>query len=187
MTRSSQLLLGVAVLLVASMARSAEPEASSADTRQFAIECRLIDASSGKQIVQVCPKVTLFEHQKASISDLVLRPFVIAASPAGDNARQPHIEVLPEGVTIDLACHANGPDSVTLDVTIETPKIVAVDEIKVDERTSVQQPRVEIAKSRHFALCKDGEPLTIALDGRKSGKSKRWAEFVVRELRQEAN
>ncbi len=178
-------LVCVAALLAVSEAPAAEPQTPVNYDRQFAIECRLIDASSGKQQVQTCPKVTLFEHQKASITDLVLRPFVIAASPVGDKASQPHIEALPEGLTIDLACHANGSGPVTLDVTIEQPKIVAVDEVKVDSNTSVQQPRVEIAKSRHFAVCKDGEPLTIALDGRKLGKSKRWAEFVVREVRDE--
>ena len=187
MTRSSLLLVCIAELLVASQARAAEPKDADIGTRQFAIECRLIDASSGKRQVQACPKVTVFEHQRASIVDMVQRPFVIAASPAGGNAQQPHIVVLPEGLAIDLACHANGSGSVTLDVTIEQPKIVDVDEVQVDAQTTVQQPRVEIAKSRHFAVCKSGEPLTIALDGRKPGKSKRWAEFVVREIQGKTN
>ncbi len=187
MTRLSLLLVCVAVLLATSGARAAEPQSPVNYDRQFAIQCRLIDASSGKQQVQACPKVTVFEHQRASIVDLVQRPFVIAASPAGGKAQQPHIVVLPEGLAIDLACHANGASSVTLDVTIEQPKIVDVDEVQVDAQTTVQQPRVEIAKCRHFAICKSGEPLTIALDGRKFGTSKRWAEFVIREVRDEAN
>lgn len=187
MTRPSLLLVCIAVLLAASLARAAEPQSPVNYDRQFAIECRLIDASSGKQEVQACPKLTVFEHQRVSIVDMVQRPFVIAVSPAGDNAQQPQIVVLPEGLAIDLACHANGASSVTLDVTIEQPKIVDVDEVQVDAQTTVQQPRVEIAKSRHFAICKSGEPLTLALDGRKLGKSKRWAEFVIREINDTQN
>jgi hypothetical protein len=182
MSRSSLWLLCVAVLLFPGLAPADETENASLGTRQFAIECRLIDASSGKQQVQVCPNVTVFEHQRASLSELVLRPFVVAVSTGGDKTQQPHVTALPEGVTIDVACHANGPGSVTLDVTIEQPKIVAVEVVQIDERTNVQQPQVKIAKTRHFAVAKSGEPLTIALDERKPGKSKRWAEFVVREL-----
>ncbi|MEX2175577.1 MAG: hypothetical protein WD872_14535 [Pirellulaceae bacterium] len=174
-------------LLVVGTACQADEPAALVEPRQFDVEFRIIDASSGKQQVQLCPKVTVFEHQRVSIVDQVQRPFVIAASPAGGNAQQPHIVVLPEGLAIDLACHANGTGSVTLDVTIEQPKIVDVDEVKVDAQTTVQQPRVEIAKSRHFAICKSGQPLTIALDGRKADKSKRWAEFVVREIHSESN
>jgi hypothetical protein len=181
MTRSWLLLICVAVLLAASGAR-AEPQSPVNYDRRFAVECRLVDASSGKQQVQACPNVTVFEHQRVSIVDLVQRPFVVAVSPPDGNAQQPHIAMLPEGVTFELACHANNAGSVTLDVTIEQSKIVAVEVVQIDDQTNIQQPRVKIAKTRHFAVAKSGEPLTIALDERKPGKSKRWAEFVVREV-----
>jgi hypothetical protein len=187
MSRYSVLIASYAALLLTFPLRAADPKVADVGTRQFAVECRIVDATSGKQQVQTCPKVTVFEHQRASMVDQVQRPFVIAASPAGDKACKPHIVVLPEGLAIDLACHANGPVSVTLDVTIEQPKIVDVDEVQVDAQTTVQQPQVVIAKSRHFAICKGGEPLTITLDGRKLGKSKRWAEFVVREIAGDTN
>jgi hypothetical protein len=171
-----------ATLMSASLASTAEPESKVNEARQFAIECRLVDATSGKQQAQLCPKVTVFEHQRAAFSNLVQRPFVVAVSPTADKAQKPHIEVLPEGVTIDLACHSNGQASVTLDVTIEQSKIGDVEVIKVDDQTSIQQPRMAIAKSRHFIAAKGGAPFAIPLDNQPLEKSKRWADFVIIEL-----
>jgi len=160
----------------------AESSSRSHEKREFAIEIRLVDCTKGKEEAHSCPKVTLFEGQRATISDLVQRPFVVAASPASDNARQPCIEVVSEGLTIDMVCHANGGGSVTLDATVEQSKIEKVDVVKIDEATSVQQPHVEIAKSRHFVTTKTGERFTIPLDGRKAGESQRRAVIMIREI-----
>jgi hypothetical protein len=182
MSRSSLPLASIALLLSAAPLAAVEPEAAVNDARQFHVECRITDATSGKRQVRQCPKVTLFEHQKAAISDLVLRPFVIAVSPAGDGAPKPQIEVLPEGLTIDLCCHGSEAGSVTLDVTLEESKITKVRVAKLDDKTSVQQPQVEIVKRRQFLQAESGSPFTISLDGQPAGKSKRWADFVVIEL-----
>ncbi len=172
------LLLPAFVVLAANP--SAKPEATG---REFAIECRIVDATSGKQQIQTCPKVTLFEHQPATISNLTRRPFVVAVKPAASGAMEPIIEILDEGWTIDVRCHANNHAKYTLDLTIAESLIEDVQEAAINDTTTVQQPWLKVTKRRHFAAAKDGERFTVPLDDRPVGKSRRWAEVVVREHR----
>lgn len=178
-------LTGVLTMLLPALAASAADPLAKAETsaREFAIECRIVDASSGKKQFQACPKVTLFEHQPATISNLTSRPFVVAVKPTGNDAVEPIIEVLDEGWTIDVRCHANNHGKYTLDLTIAESQIADVVEAAINDATTVQQPRLEVTKRRHFVDAKDGERFTISLDGRPALKSRRWAELVVREHR----
>jgi hypothetical protein len=151
------------------------------DVREFAIECRIVDATGRQEQIETCPKVTVFEHQAASIKNLTSRPFVVAVRDKGKEAAEPIIEVLDEGWTFDLCCHGNGRGKCTLDVTICELAIAGVEVAAVNAQTSVQQPRQDVTKRRHFVAAADGERLTIALDGKPAGKSRRYAELIVRE------
>lgn len=182
MNRSLALAVASMVAMVSPLALAESTDGTSAK-REFAMEIRLLERVAGKEQVQSLPKVTLFEGQRATISDLVQRPFVVAVSPQSDASLRPCIEVVSEGLTLDLVCHANGPDSVTLDATAEQSKIVKVDAVQIDEDTSIQQPHVKIAKSRHFVTTNTGKVFTIPLDGRKAGSSQRRAVITIREVR----
>jgi hypothetical protein len=180
------LIASCATLLATFPLRAAEPKDADIGTRQFAIECRIVDATKGKQQIQACPKVTLFEHQPATISNLVHRPFVVAVKPAGNDAVEPIIAVLDEGWTIDLCCHANNHGKYTLDLTIAELRIEDVQVEEINDTITVQQPRMESTKRRHFVAAQDGQRFTIPLDDRPAGKSRRWAELVVAERRPDA-
>lgn len=158
-----------------------KPDVDAGDARQFTIECRLVDESGAKRSVSICPRVTVFEHQRATISDQVKRPFVVAVAPRGD-AHEPIIEVLPEGWTIEVACHACGGNKATLDVTLERSQITKVDVEAFDAKTNVQRPQVALTKSRHFQTVRSGEPLTIPLDGKPLADSQLRADLVVIDL-----
>lgn len=161
---------------------AAEPEAAKRDEpRQFAIECRIVDRSSDEAKALACPKVTVFAHKRATISELIQRPFVVAVSDT-DGGKQPVIEVLSDGWTIDLACHASGPKHVTVDLTIEEMRIVDVEVRRVDGDTNIQVPQVDHSKLRRFVTRKPGESFIVALDGKPPAESNRYAEFVVNEL-----
>lgn len=176
---------GLAFLAGECLVVAAEPKQlpanASGDARQFCIECRVIDASGTKQAVTICPRVTVFEHNRATITDQVKRPFVVAVTPRGD-AFEPIIEVLPEGWTIDVACHASGGDRATLDITLERSQITKVDVEALDAKASVQRPQLALLKTRHFQTVRSGEPLTIPLDGKPLADSKLKADLVVIDL-----
>lgn len=161
-----------------------EPDAAikhADNARQFTIECRVIDESGAKRSVSLCPRVTVFEHQRATITDQVKRPFVVAVAPRGD-AFEPIIEVLPEGWTIEVACHACAGNKATLDVTLERSQITKVDVEALDAKTNVQRPQVALTKSRHFQTVRSGEPLTIPLDGKPLADSQLKVDLVVIDL-----
>lgn len=180
----------VSFLATCYLSRAAEPAKATEvvvdKTRQFVVECRIIDTTCGKHQATVCPKVTIFEDKRATITDLVQRPFVIAVSDKG-GVYEPVIEVLPEGWTIEVCCHSNGNAKATLDVTLEHASIVKVDVEKLDGTTNIQRPQVALAKTRQFAAVRSGKPFTIPLDGKPLTESKRWADFVVIDLGRDAN
>jgi len=152
--------------------------------RQYTVECRIVDSSSGKPLSVAAPKVVVFEHKTATITDHVQRPFVVAASPTAEGGQEPAIAVLTEGWTIELTCHASGPGHVTLDLTIEESQVVGVDVREVDDEISIQSPRVKFTKLRKFVTKRPGESFTVALDGKSKATSKRRAEFVITELKE---
>ena len=151
-------------LLVASLSLAAEPAAVKKSEHEFRVECRLVDTEAAGKPVCILSTAKVSEHEEATLHEPNQRPFVIAASPEGKVVK-PTIAVLPEGFSIRVKCHLSGSKHITLDTTIEQTRIEAVEENKLSETLTIQEPQVEVAKTRLFKTVHLGEPMEVELDG----------------------
>jgi len=114
------------------------------------------------------PKVTVFNGQRAFISDCSQSPFVVSLNRVvGEDreALQPIIRVVEEGTRLDLRPELRGEKSVWLDCRLELSRIVDVDTFTysglADSPATVQVPDVETTRVDAAAEIPLGKTLLI--------------------------
>lgn len=131
--------------------------------RQF-IRATQSDARSN---IVFAPKVTLFNGQRATISDLVQRPFVIGLKKQEDEQLQPRIKTIDEGrnLTLRTVVSASG-DEVNLKGLFELSQIVDVNLFTTPvagKEAVIQIPRVHRQRISVASQLKDQQCLLICI------------------------
>jgi hypothetical protein len=107
------------------------------------------------------PKVTLFDGQKASVTDQTQRPFVVALQRNGADL-EPQIEGIPEGTSIDVRATTK-PGAIRMDLAIQLSQIANVKTRPAGPaNTAIQVPRVAASRVALSALVKDGDTLVVS-------------------------
>ncbi len=120
------------------------------------------------------PRVTVLDGQKCAINDLSQSPFVVSVQrirgPFAE-ALQPVIQVIDEGLKLQLQPQVSDNDSVQLDCELTWSRILDVDtftfDLEGDNGATIQIPDVEVTRLKAAARVPAGETLLIGgLDGR---------------------
>ncbi len=94
--------------------------------------------------VLFAPKVTLFNGQTAVIADLVQRPFVTAVEPQPDGTLRPVVEVLDNGVKIQLVPVVGDDETIELSFDVNVSQIGDVAAAALQYRSGEQRTNVKV-------------------------------------------
>ncbi len=117
------------------------------------------------------PKVTLFNGQQAEIVDGVQRPFVVSMQPVGNGkAYQPNVQVVHEGLTIDLRAILNEDQTnIELKSNVTAVSIAQVDTFsfklpggEAGEMMTLQQPVLRSQILKTSASIPSGSTLVVS-------------------------
>ncbi|QDV53307.1 M56 family metallopeptidase [Gimesia fumaroli] len=132
-------------------------------------EAQFIQAaqSDSRSNIMFAPKVTLFNGQRATISDLVSRPFVIGLKKQEGEQLQPRIKAIDEGrnLTLRTVVSASG-DEVNLKGLFELSQIVDVNLFTTPvagKDAVIQIPRVHRQRISVASQLKDQQCLLICI------------------------
>lgn len=128
-------------------------------------------AKDNKSIIQLAPKVVLFDGQTAGITDQVQRPFVTGLDPHADGRIQPVVSVVDEGLRFRLTPRMGEGDSITLDFEVTASNIGKVSYANLPLRTSrqaepkftVQVPAMEQYEVSASVKLAAGESIVMAI------------------------
>ena len=145
-----------------------------------------VQSDSRTNVLQA-PKVTLFNGQSSRIEDRVQRPFVVGVEPAakgGKTALKPRIEVISEGMTIDLRPVARKDGSIELDFGIELSHIRDVETAEFPtgpgkEPITVQVPELHTTLLNATAEMKAEQTLVLSVPKMGKGKKEQQAMCVL--------
>ncbi|MEM8680968.1 MAG: hypothetical protein AAGF97_16610 [Planctomycetota bacterium] len=144
------------------------------------------DSLPDSQTLQA-PKITVLPGQSAAIKDATQRPFVVSVKPIkGDSATamQPIIEVLEEGLTVNLKAELHGENQVMLNSEITSSEITDVETFTfqpadVTDEVTVQMPERNLQTVRLAKVMDDGATLLIDPHFAKQSEEKRWGRKIT--------
>lgn len=123
--------------------------------------------SDARANIQMMPKVTLLNGQRATVISAVHRPFVTGLDDSSGSI-QPQIEVIQDGLSLELSAVSDADTgTIHLDCRLSLDTIVDVSETSVSrgqgvEPLTIQVPQVESQQYAASAELADGESLLIS-------------------------
>lgn len=121
--------------------------------------------------IMFAPKVTLFNGQKAAISDQVKRPFVTGVDPQADGSMQPVVSIVDEGLSFLLTPRVESDGSVTLAFEVNASSIGKVSYANLPIKASSSagpQFTVQVPSTEQYAVGSSvklsaGESVVVAI------------------------
>lgn len=123
--------------------------------------------SDARANIQMMPKVTLLNGQRATVISAVHRPFVTGLDDSSGSI-QPQIEVIQDGLSLELSAVSDaGSGTIHLDCRLSLDTIVDVSETSMSrgedvEPLTIQVPQVESQQYAASGELADGESLLIS-------------------------
>lgn len=156
------------LLLIAASA-VAEPQST-----RFSVETRI--SSPGEEFKS--PQFVVVAGREVDVVNQSQRAIVSGFERVGQNAQQPHISILKEGVSLHCKVVPINRDYVSLDATLELSTIPKIEQVVVDPKSgdNVQSATVETDQVRVVRAAKLGEKIIVPF----SKDSKRSVEFTIK-------
>jgi hypothetical protein len=125
------------------------------------------------------PKVVVREGQRAIVRDEWQSPIVTAVK-AENGAKNPVIQVLDQGITLNITAYGNHDGRITVDAAAELSHIGPV-----EAKNGRQTTEVKSQRTRKIDCVAPGEKLVVALDPPENSAARHWVEIVVTEANAE--
>lgn len=156
--------------------RSAQGQATQTIERRSPATMHVLDEEHRAAVMQAlegdtrsnlisCPKVTLFDRQKAVVADTVQRPFVIGVKQNAAGESEPSIRVVTEGLTVRLHPQIESENRLRLSCGVTFSDIHDVETTTIplagEEPITLQVPEVATMKIDSLVALEDGKTLAI--------------------------